>query len=89
MQLIKDRNIQFDWIVANAALGCDYGTTIPSVEVARSTLLTNVNSTIDFIKQFLTVLSNNGRVVIVSSFMGALDVQSEQFRNRVNNPAIT
>lgn len=51
--------------------------------------MTNVNSTIDFIKQFIPILSANGRIVIVSSSMGALSAHSQQFRARVDNSAIT
>lgn len=89
VQLARDRNIQFDYIVANAAVGCDYGQVIPSEEVAKSTLFTNVNSTINFIKQFIPLLNKNGRVVVVSSIMGSLDVHHQQFRDRLSNPSIT
>ena len=78
MELIKQKNIRFDTIVANAAVGADYGQTIPSEEVARSTLTTNVISTIDFIRQFTPLLQSNGRVVVVSSVMGALTSQPKQ-----------
>jgi hypothetical protein len=49
-ELIKSEGVTFDAIVANAAVGCDFGTVIPSVEVATGTLRTNVIDTIHFIK---------------------------------------
>ena len=73
---LKSQQILFDYIVANAAVGLDWGFNMPSVDVASSTLKTNVDSTIDFIKLFLPLLSINGRVVVVSSLMGTLDAQS-------------
>jgi len=69
--------------------GSDYGTVIPTVEVASRTLLTNVTATINFIKQFLPFLSSNGRVVIVSSIMGLLKIQSEPVQKLLTNPKIT
>lgn len=72
VELMKQKGLTFDFIVANAAVGCDFGQTIPSVEVATSTLKTNVTATIDFIKQFLPLLSNKGRVVLVSAALAAL-----------------
>lgn len=86
---MKEKHITFDYIVANAAVGCDYGTQIPSLKTAQDTLITNVTSTIDFIKQFIPLLTNDGRVVIVSSIMGALNVQPQQLQARITNPAIT
>lgn len=79
----------FDCIVANAAVGVDHGIRMPSLEVAKKTLNTNVISTIEFIKQFIPLLSDDGRIVIVSAILGAIKGNSEQFQARVNNPAIT
>ena len=73
---LKQQGIIFDRVVANAAVGADYGTTMPSAEIAKQTMDTNVISTIDFIKQFLPILSPEGRVVVVSSLMGQLTVHS-------------
>jgi short-subunit dehydrogenase len=56
VELIRQKQIRFDVIVANAAYGADYGQTIPSEETARNTIATNVISTIDFIKQFIPLL---------------------------------
>lgn len=89
MQSIKQTGIVFDFIVANAAFGCDYGQTIPSVETASNTLKTNVTATIDFVKQFLPILSKDGRVVLVSSFMGALSEQPKKVQELLNDSKIT
>ena len=70
-------------------MGFDAGETIPSEEVARSTILTNFNSTIYFVKQFLPLLSENGRVVLVSSLFGSLQVQPKAVREKLSNTAIT
>lgn len=75
--------------MANAAVGADYGTEIPSEELATSTLRTNVTSTIDFVKQFISVLTPSGRAVVVSSTLGALTHQSKEFVERIDNPKIT
>ena len=58
MEGIQKQGVKFDWIVANAAVGCDHGQTIPSFEVAESTLKTNVDSTIDFLKLIFFLLSD-------------------------------
>ena len=44
---------------------------------------------IDFIKQFLPLLTNEGRVVIVSSLMGALSEHKESIRNKLQDNQIT
>lgn len=75
--------------MANAAVGADFDTQIPSEELATSTLRTNVTSTIDFIKQFLSVLSPTGRAVAVSSTLGAFNLQTKEFVQRIDNPKIT
>lgn len=62
---------------------------MPSVELAESTLKTNLDSTIEFIKQFIPNLKEQGRIVIVSSDFGALSFHSESFANRLRNPSIT
>jgi short-subunit dehydrogenase involved in D-alanine esterification of teichoic acids len=74
---LKRRNIQLDWVVASAAVGVDFGKTIPTPELASKTLHTNVTSTIDYIKQFIPILSSTGRVVIVSAMMGGLKFQKK------------
>lgn len=86
---LKENNSSFNYIVANAAVGVDHGMKIPSGEVARKTLNTNVTATIDFVKQFLPLLSDDGRIIIVSAILGALKGHTEQFQAKVNNPALT
>ena len=89
MELIKSKHISFDWIIANAAVGSDYGEKIPSVQVAESTLSTNVDATINFVKQFLPLLLDNGRIIIVSSWMAQLNVHHESIRKELTDPNIT
>ena len=62
--------------MANAAYGADYGTIIPSYDVAFNTVMTNTIATIKFIKEFLPSLAPNGRLVIVSTLMAALNAHS-------------
>ena len=89
MEGIQKQGVKFDWIVANAAVGCDHGQTIPSFEVAESTLKTNVDATIDFLKQFLAVLGEKGRIIIVSSIMAQLDVHHEKIREELQKNDVT
>lgn len=86
---MMEKKIVLRTIVANAAVGCDYGTNIPSVEIAEKTLKTNVVATIKFIKIFLPLLAVDGRVVIVSSKMGQLNVMSEWVRSVLEDVNIT
>jgi short-subunit dehydrogenase len=88
-EALKQSHTTFDFLVANAAYGCDYGQAIPSVEIAESTLKTNVNATVAFIKQFLPLLSVDGRVVIVSSTMGNLEDQKPSVRKLLEDPSVT
>lgn len=62
---------------------------MPTEEIASKTLKTNFDATIDFIKQFLPLLTNEGRVVIVSSLMGALSEHKESIRNKLQDNQIT
>lgn len=59
------------------------------MDVATGTIKTNVDATIDFVKQFLPLLENTGRIIIVSSIMGRIDVHSEVFRNTLADPNVT
>jgi NAD(P)-dependent dehydrogenase (short-subunit alcohol dehydrogenase family) len=61
----------------------DFGEEKPSFAVAEETLKTNFDSTVDFIKQFLPLLAKDGRVVVVSSVMGALKEQGESIRHKL------
>jgi short-subunit dehydrogenase involved in D-alanine esterification of teichoic acids len=88
-EYIQNKHVVFNVIVANASVGCDLGTVIPSVEVASRTLLINVTATISFIKQFLPILSPKGRIVVVSSMMGLLKIQSEPVQKLLANEKIT
>ena len=89
MEQIKSKNIRFDWVVANAAVGLNQGEKMPTVEVAEATLLTNVDATIDFVKQFQPLLSDNGRIVIVSSLFAQLNFHHENIRKELSDPNIT
>jgi len=75
-EIVKDlqkEGIFFDKVVANAGFGIDHGRTKPSLETATKTLDINFRFTIDFIKQFLPILSPKGRVVVVSAIMAQLN----------------
>jgi NAD(P)-dependent dehydrogenase (short-subunit alcohol dehydrogenase family) len=50
---------------------------------------TNVDSTINFINQFLPLLSKEGRVVIISSEQASLRVQPKKIASILSNPKIT
>ena len=89
MEAIKSQGVRFDWVIANAAFGADHGVKIPSLEVAESTLTTNVDSTIDFVKQFQPLLADNGRIIIVSSLMAQLNVHHESIRKELSEASIT
>ena len=62
-------------MINNAAVGCDYGTQLPSVETADKTLTTNVLGTIHLTHSLLPLLSKNGRIINVSSKLGGLVFQ--------------
>ena len=57
--------------------------------MAESTLKTNVDATIDFLKQFLAVLGDKGRIIIVSSIMAQLDVHHEKIREELQKNDVT
>jgi NAD(P)-dependent dehydrogenase (short-subunit alcohol dehydrogenase family) len=86
---MKEKNVEFDCIVANAAIGIDHKKVMPLEESSSRILRTNVVSTIDFIKQFIPLLSETGRVVIVSSNFGGLKFHKQEFISRIDNPLIT
>ena len=89
VQRFKKDNIKFDYIVANTGFGVDLGQEKPSVALAEQTMKSNFDSTIDFIKQFLPLLSKDGRIVVVSSAMGALKEQSESIKKKLQNKDIS
>ena len=78
-----------DRLVANAGIGPDRSGNFPSVELATDTININLFSTINFVKEFLPILSNNGRVVIVSSVLGNLATLSQPLRTKLLDPNIT
>jgi carbonyl reductase 1 len=57
--------------------------------VAEKTLRTNVTGTIDFIKQFLPLLTEDARVVVVSSYIGSVNTQKPAIRKLIDDPNIT
>lgn len=83
------RRIKFDFLIANAGRGFDIGTEIPSPELAQAYLKTNLDWTIDFIKHFLPVLDEHGRLIIVSSRYASFANQTEYMKNILRNPNIT
>ena len=89
VEVIRNRGVRFDWVVANAAVGADHGVKVPSLEVAESTLKTNVDATIDFVKQFQPLLADNGRIIIVSSLMAQLNAHHEDIRKELSESSIT
>ena len=70
-------------------MGPDRSGKIPSIEEARKTIDVNTTATINFINQFLPLLSEKGRVVAVSSVMGQLNALPEILQDKLNNPSIT
>ena len=76
-----------DKLVANAGVGSSG--MVPSVPKATEVINVNLNSTIQFIKNFLPILSDKGRVVVVSSYLGQLNQLSEPLRQLLLNPSIT
>lgn len=63
----------FDCIINNAAVGCDYGTVVPSLETAVKTLTPNFIGTVDLTNRLLPLLKPHGRIINVSSKLGALN----------------
>lgn len=86
---LASSGVKLDFIVANAAIGYDGGGHMPSHQIARDTLKTNTDSTIYYIKEFLPLLSQQGRVIVVSSEMAALGRQPKNLQVLLNNPALT
>lgn len=78
--LLKNKKQEFDTIVANAGYGFDRGETIPSIQTADNTLITNLDSTIHFIKEFMPLLDDKGRVIVVSSTMASLLEHSKAYQ---------
>ena len=76
-------------IIANAAVGYDGGSRMPSPELATKTMITNVDSTINYVNSFLPLLGKQGRVIVISSEMAALRSQPQKIRERLENPKIT
>lgn len=87
--IIKNKGQEFDTIIANAGYGFDRGEVMPSVETADNTLLTNLDSTINFVKEFLPLLDDKGRVIVISSTMGSLLEHSKAYQQKMLDPSTT
>ena len=85
----EKEKIEFDVIVANAAVGYDGGGSMPSPELAEKTLKTNVDSTIYFVNSFLPLLAKNGRVLVIASEMASLRAQPQKMRDILSNSKIS
>lgn len=57
--------------------------------MAEKTLKTNVIGTIDYIKQFLPLLTDSARIVVVSSYIGSVKTQKPSIRKLIDDPSIT
>ena len=75
--MVSEKQYKFDAIINNAAFGFDKGQEIPSVEIAKNTMGANVIGTINLTNSLLPYLSENGKVINVSSKMAALSFQKE------------
>lgn len=49
----------------------------------------NVGATIDFIKEFLPLLSPEGRVIVMSSQIAKHSIQPQKMRDFLTNPKVT
>jgi NAD(P)-dependent dehydrogenase (short-subunit alcohol dehydrogenase family) len=89
VEKLKTEKAEMYRIVANAAVGFDVGLKMPFPEMAETFIRTNFLSTIDFIKQSLPLLANDGRIVIVSAIFATLQKQPETVRKVLTNPNVT
>ena len=91
MKDLKKDNVTLNFLVANAAIyhPIDIDELRISAEDSALTLKTNLDSTIYFIKSFLPLLAEDGRVVIVSSSYGHFNFQNIEFKKILTDPNLT
>lgn len=74
---IKDQFKSIDVLVNNAALGYDEPFEVPARALAEGFLNCNFNSTVILTELLLPLLAQDGKVINVSSRVGALENHSE------------
>lgn len=82
---IKEGNLRFDCLVNNGAYGCDYGTVVPSLDTAQKTLITNYVGTVSLTHKLLPLLKEKGRIINVSSKLGALCYHGPEVIQKYSN----
>jgi carbonyl reductase 1 len=76
-------------LVNNAALGYDEPIKVPERELAESYLGCNFIFTVLFTEMMLPLLSEDGKIINVSSKIGALECHSEEVQQKLRNPNLT
>lgn len=80
-----------DILVNNAGVGFQsdlFCIEPPSEEIVTPTMSTNVYGLIDLTEKLLPILSENGKIVNISSGFGSLSYQPEPTRNKLMNPLL-
>ncbi len=71
---IKEKFNHIDVLINNAGIGPDLDTPRPDLKSFRETFEINVTGTVFFTEPLIDLISENGKIVNVSSKMGALDI---------------
>ena len=70
-------------------MGCDFGTEIPTPELAYNTLHINVIGTINLTDAMKPFIKDNGRVINVSSKLAALRFQGKSVVEKYDRDDLT
>ncbi len=82
---VKDSNKKIDVLINNAAVCYRFATE----EEKKFTIKTNYFSVVNLTEKFIPFLSDDGKVVQISSIIGQLQFQGETLRNAVTDPNLT
>ena len=90
MQQFAQEKVKLDIVINNAGVmsSKDNAKTCPDLEYAKLVLATNTAGPINLTQQLLPHLSQNCRIINVSSILGALDSQPKVVQERFSNPEL-
>jgi NAD(P)-dependent dehydrogenase (short-subunit alcohol dehydrogenase family) len=89
-KLLKDRNIEIDILINNAAIGPDLDSLKPTIESFKQTFDVNVTGTVFFTELLCQHIKVGGKIINISSKMGSIELcnQADSVAYRMSKTAL-